>query len=120
MENKKKTFEHQISALRNEIVKEIIALLEEYSLTKVEFDADEIEAPYVLWYIDGDGWYDCRITAISISNGNIYLDILEEENGYEDTIDSNDYYIATTNLDWLNEIIKTIIDVLTTEEEEDE
>ncbi len=110
-----------IKGLRQSVMNEIVNLLKERNLSKLEFKFDEEEhngesAIYIMYYHPRfDSWNEIRVTAIGIAeDGKMYIEAYDDVEGDDYTVYEDDLTSYTNNLEWLIELrsnIKSTLDI---------
>ncbi len=110
-----------VLGLRQSLMSEIVNLLKERNLSKLEFpfndeDSDYESAIYIMHYHPRfDSWSEIRVTAIGISESDeIFLEAHDDTEGDEYTVYAEDLTLYTSNLEWLIELrskIKAVLNI---------
>lgn len=97
-----------INGFRQSLMTEIVNLLKEYGLPKLEFEFDEEEpdyesAIYIMHYHPRfDSWNEIRVTAIGIAeDGEMFLEAYDDTEGDKYSVYADDLTSHTSNLEWL-------------------
>lgn len=116
--NKDKTFNivvpnftGRINNLREDIIGNIISILKENELSEILLDGIIEEPTYVLWF-GGKFWYDSPVTAVSLTDKGISIDVEDKIENVSTTLYSNDADLAFKNLSWLESIRDNVLEAI--------
>ncbi|RHH14413.1 hypothetical protein DW228_06325 [Bacteroides fragilis] len=116
--NKDKTFNNvvpnftgRINNLREDIIGSIISILKENELSEILLDGMIEEPTYVLWF-GGKSWYDSPVTAVSLTDKGISLEVEDQFENVSTTLYSNDADLAFKNLSWLESIRGDVLEAI--------
>ncbi len=108
MENKITSFSDRADTLRREIIDAIVCLLREHNLTEIELSRCPSKQPYVVWFDRRGYGYDSRVTKTAVYGNGISVEVYDEDCCCTETLTSDQYDIACTNIDWLIGILDAV------------
>lgn len=113
MENKINSFTERADTLRQEITETIVNLLQEHHLTELQLSKFPEKQPWVVWFDKRSLGYDSRVTKVAIYGKGISVEVYDEDCCSAETLYSDNFDLACTNIDWLCCILDSVNYTLT-------
>lgn len=108
MENKINSFTERTNTLRQEITEAIVNILQEHHLTELQLSKFPEKQPWVVWFDKRSFGYDSRVTKVAIYGKGISVEVYDEDCCCAETLYSDNYDLACTNIDWLCCILDSV------------